>query len=172
MKFFTVEYMQAAFESSKVARDTWADYQSHLENLRGQVPDSLLELALLPGVDDGLIVGTQTLMQGRLFILILRCGDFPEGYYDLVLKYRHVEIDDQDREKLLHLAKLHRQNIHGDLAYHEIAITEEGRIEHCFLFHENSYASLPYQEVTIRCRELHWEKVSRPNRDLPPTLNV
>src|SRR5207248_7275733 len=88
---------------------TWATfhkaYSQHLEGLRGILPARVLELARLPGVDDGLIVQVSHDRAGCVLRLTLRCGDLQMGYYDLALTYEGAEITPKHEWELARLAR-------------------------------------------------------------------
>jgi hypothetical protein len=165
MKFFTPEYYQGEM-TSRECKAVWEAYEHHLMTLQDVLPPHVLELARLYGVDDGLIVDYSLDAPGETQTLILRCGDGPTGYYNLVLTYSGAEMSDEDTATLARLAQMHRDGIHGDIAWHEVDITDDGRVEHRIIFHGNSWYKIPYQEIAVRCDALIWEKIPVTNRDV------
>ena len=162
------------FENTRAARrahhKAWAEYvqacADHLDSLRGVLPSSVIELAELRGMDDGLIVQvTSDRAEGSL-TLILRCGDLVMGYFDLVVTYEDAEMTPADAQVLARLARSTVSDgcFDADLSRHEVDTTAEGRIEHRLEFHRHFQSD---QWLAIRCRALQWEKISRPNRNLP-----
>lgn len=154
MKFFTLDAYDA-WDEDGILLAAAAAYDRHLAALRGTVPDELLALAALPGVDDGLIVEVHHVRSLETLQLILRGGDLQVGYYDLVLQYEGVLLSPQTEWTLAKIAR----NEH-DLAYHEVDRTESGGVEHRLLFH-------PGLVLHIGCRQVQWQKVDRPDRRLP-----
>lgn len=159
--------------SSDDGVEVWKAFQQacarHLDEMRGVLPDHVLELATLQGVDDGLIVEVRHDKIERVLHLTLRCGDLQMGYYDLILTYKDADISPK-HEKLL--AKFARTTIDpghydAEICRFEVDLTEDGRIEHRIEF----YVEGPDDWIAIRCRSLYWEKVSRPNRELPVLLD-
>lgn len=139
----------------------FADYTSHLEAMRGVLPDDVLELATLPGVDDGLIVFVEHDRERRIFTLIMRCGDLQVGYFDLELVYEDAEISRTDEWILARIAReIDEKFVGNDVAYHEVDVTKNGTIEHRILFH-------PGRFVTIRCRVLRWSTTLPTDPELP-----
>lgn len=165
MRFFTKDFIEEE-KTSDDHRRLWEEYRKHLHDNRDVLTAPIQELALLPGVDDGLIVSFRHNRDVPSLELILRCGDLIMGYFDLCLEYIGRTITASDEAILQRLADLHRQNIHGDIAYHEVDTTADGAIVHRILFHGNPWSKLPSQEVEITCRTLRWQKIPRPNRDL------
>lgn len=162
MKFTTPFYDDAP--------QVWAAFRQNLadhhERMRGVLPPHVLALAELRGVDDGLIVEARHDRVGRVLSLTLRCGDNQMGYYDLTLTYEDADIAPPDEGLLAHIARNTIDQYHheSDVVRQELDVTEDGRIEHRLEFHV-------YREddvwFAIRCRQLQWEKVPRPDRDLP-----
>ena len=152
------------------SREVWAAFRQacerHLEEMRGVLPDHVLELAHLQGVDDGLIVEVHHDQAERVLRITLRCGDLQMGYYDLILTYGDAQITPEDEFLLARLARstIDQSDHDADLYRHEVDVTAEGGIEHRLEFHVYRQHDV---WIAIRCRMLSWEAVSRPNRDLP-----
>lgn len=168
MKFLTQEIYeswygtQSPFENSAPLDAAYAQYRQHLHDLAGVLPERVLELARLPGVHDGLIVEVHHLLSLETLYLVLRGGDTPSGYYDLVLTYEGAEIPPEDEWTLAKVARstLDSSRFQHDLFFHELDQTSDGRIEHRLLFHDWIWFG-------IRCRDLQWQQIPRPNRELP-----
>jgi len=169
LRFFTPRWYrtyQPAFYRgewfARSVRSVFLDYTAHLAALEAYLPPRLLELARLPGVDDGLIVEARWGDGTRDLSLALRCGDHPTGYFDLFLRYLDAEMSDIDEWTLARLARStdYKNGIYPDIAYHEVDRTPTGNILHSFLFH-------PGQTFTVQCRDLQWRREDRPDRDLP-----
>lgn len=156
------------------SREVWAafrqDCSRHLEEMRGVLPDCVLDLAELQGVDDGLIVEIHHDQVDRVIRLTLRCGDLHMGYYDLNLTYEDAQIVPEHEILLARLARstIDQSDHDADLCRHEVDVTAEGGLEHRLEFHVDAQ---PNVWIAIRCRMLWWEAVSRPNRDLPMLAN-
>jgi hypothetical protein len=157
MRFLTLEVYK-----SGDTRAAFARYTQYLEGLRGVLPDHVLELARLPGVDDGLVVEVHHAVSAQVLLLVLRCGDLQMGYYDLVLTYEDATISPGDEWTLAKIARTTKGAWHHsfDLYYHEVDSAGEDRIEHRMFFHPGVWFG-------IRCRELRWTKRPRPDRELP-----
>ena len=166
MKFFTLETYNAWYhgpdnESHKVLRlkqAEFARYTGYIESLRGQIPDELITLALLRGVDDGLIADAYHDRAERLFTLTLACGDAETGAFDLLLRYEDADISPDDLRLLARLARGMLPMC--DLYRHEIELMDGGRIVHRLLFHPGVW-------VAIECRALTWTKVATFGGKLP-----
>jgi hypothetical protein len=165
MKFFTLDCYHSWHSDGDSSPQTvaFAEYNRYLEAMQGLLPDEVLTLAKLPGVDDGLVVEVQHDHAQHVLKLILRCGHLQMGYYDLVLRYEEAEMSLQDEETLARIARTTKDDSQheSDLYFHEVDRMEDGRIEHRLLFHPGVW-------FAIRCRALHWERVPRPNQKLPP----
>lgn len=134
----------------------------HLEKMRGVLLDHVLELATLPGVDDGQIEEYSYDKNERTLYLVLLCGDLQMGYYDLIITYKNVEVSLDHEKTLAYLAQSVDEHIH--LHRFEVDVTEDGRIEHrleFFTSEENTW-------FAIRCEELNWEKIERPKQRFSP----
>lgn len=170
MKYFTLDWYHRIHEynddDQEYERTAFERYKRHLDEMQTVLPAEVLELARLRGVDDGLVVEVQHDRNQCVLTLTLRCGDAPAGYYDLILRYAGATISLQDEQTLALVARTTKSERYheSDVAFHELCRAEDGHIEHRFLFH-------PGREFTIRCQELHWEKISRPNRMLPRILD-
>ena len=104
MRFFTLDWFRDA-DDYDVFLPVFERYRRHLEAMRGVLPPEVLELAVLPGVDDGLIVEVHHVRSQGMLLLILRCGDLQMGYYDLVLTYEGAEITLEHEWALARLAR-------------------------------------------------------------------
>ena len=137
-------------------------YARHLESLRGILPANVLALAKLHGIDDGLIVRVRYNREQRHLTLILRCGHLQMGYYDLIITYQDAVLSARDEWTLAKIARAATSNgrSRSDVAIHEVDRAEAGGIEHRFLFHPGVW-------FAIRCRALHWKRVSRSNQRVP-----
>lgn len=148
------------------APEDWAEfrraYSSHLEKMRGVLPDHVLELAALSGVDDGLIEEYSYDKNERTLYLVLLCGDLQMGYYDLIITYKNVEVSLDHEKTLAYLAQSVDEHIH--LHRFEVDVTEDGRIEHRLEF----FTSEGNRWFAIRCEELNWEKIERPKQTFSP----
>lgn len=162
MKFFTLEWYHD-FHGESGQFEIFQRYRQHIEEaMKGHFLRDIIALTKLPGVDDGLIVKVTHNWNERKLKIVMRCGDNPMGYYDLILMYEDAEISPADEWTLAQIARSTKsQRRHeSDLAWHELNKTEDGRIEHGFLFH-------PGLTFTVTCRRLRWDKISRQNRKLP-----
>lgn len=162
MKYFTLDWYHAAdddFDRDKAAHD---QYARHLEEMQGVLPADTLALARLLGVEDALVVKARHDRARQILSLTLRAGYIGIGYYDLILTYQGAEITPEDEQTLALVARttLHAWRHESDLVRHELDVTEDGRIEHSMLFH-------PGRAFTIRCHNLIWVRLPRPNRDFP-----
>jgi hypothetical protein len=137
-------------------------YTRHLTEMQGVLPTEVLELPTLWAVDDGLVVEVRHERKQGILTLVLRCGDYTKGYYDLVLSYEDASLTPTHERTLAKIARTTKTHLRHDfdLAFHEVDRTEEGKIEHRMLFHPGIWFS-------IRCTTLRWEQIPRPDRRLP-----
>lgn len=145
------------------------DYQSHLDALPS-FPEELRRIARPFLVDDALLVRALYEPTKARLKLILRCGNSPDGYFDLVLHYDGVDISPHDLAELTRVAR----RFWTDAYCHELDLLPDGRIEHGFLFHgwwdwiaTDQFERVPPIMFTIRCTALTWERIERPDRKLP-----
>ena len=170
MEYFTLDWYHRVHQyndgDEEYGRTAFERYKRHLEEMQNVFPAEVLELARLSGVDDGLVVEVQHDRSEHVLTLTLRCGDNQMGYYDLIVRYEGATISPQDEQVLARVARTTKSDRYheSDLAFHELDRAEDGHIKHRFLFH-------PGREFTIRCQELHWEKVNRQSRMLPRALD-
>jgi len=165
VKFLTLDAYNSEYgacDDARTLRAAHEDYFRYLDALGDALPTRLLELARLGGVDDGLVVAVRHDRRQALLEITLRCGNLQIGDYDLVLRYEGAELSPADERTLARIARstLDDSRHESDLFNHEIDRTEDGRIEHRFLFHPGVW-------FAVRCDALTWEKVDRPNRQLP-----
>ena len=158
MKFKTPSWDDSA--------EAWAEFfrasSQHLEGLRDALPARVLELARLPGIDDGLIVETVHDRAERVLRLTLLCGDLQMGYYDLKLIYEDADITPEHAQRLARLAH-DTPSEHGpEVSRHEVDVTKNGQIEHRIEFHDKE----PDSWFAIRCSALTWETARRPDRGI------
>lgn len=191
MKFYTLERYDAWYtydEEGDIVplQDADREYTGRIESLRGVLSPDLIELATLEHVDDALIVEAHYSNALKRLTLVLRCGDLQVGYFDLVLTYKDAFLREGDLTTIARLARarsrfnslapstgqmrrLQRKSINylrytPDLYRYELDVTEDGLIEHRFLFH-------PRYWFAIRCKSLEWEKIDNNDRDFPDPPN-
>jgi hypothetical protein len=158
MRYFTL----AVYNDDRRQHETSVAYIRHLDNMEGILPRDVLELARMPGVDDGLVAEVRHNADQRVLTLTLRCGELQMGYFDLELRYVNAGILPEDARTLARIARTTRNAdcYESEVCVHELDVTGDGRIEHSFLFH-------PGISFAIYCRALTWERNPRPTRNLP-----
>ena len=162
LKYFTLDWYHAVDDNFDRDRSAYQRYARHLDEMQGVLPADVLALAHLPGVDDALVVKVRHDRARRVLSLTLRAGDAVIGYYDLIFTYEGAEITPEDEQMLALVARTTRDSRRheSDLAFHELDVTEDGRIEHSLLLH-------PGRAFTIRCDTLVWVRLPRRSRDFP-----
>jgi hypothetical protein len=152
-------YREACLTVQNMHRENW-------ERIQPTLPNHIVELGELQGVEDGLLWRVEREKQREALRLFLRCGDLMRGYFDLFLDYSHAEINAEHERNLIQIARnTHSGGRHtSDLRWHEIDLTEAGRIEHRLEFYVLNTEPLWF---AIQCSDIQWQKVSRPNRNFP-----
>ena len=169
MKFFTFEAYDEWYGVGIATGldNSFRQYQVHLNSMRGVLPQSILELAVLGGVDDGLVVRVKHDLKRNLLKFVIRCGHLQMGYYDLELTYIGVCLAPEDKQTLQKICVDNRLQ-YCDLAFHELDIGSNGGVEHRFLFHYLDWSiseqRLGRLSFAIGCKELHWKALPRKSR--------
>jgi hypothetical protein len=145
-------------------RKAFDAYDKHREDLKGILPDSILELSDPSLLDDGLVIKVDHDRVKRKLVLTLRCGNLQIDYYDIVITYLGAKISPKHDRTLAKIARSTNflQTYDNDIHFHEITVTKCGRITHRFLFN-------PGVQFAISCKSLTWKKVPRKGRSF---LNV
>jgi hypothetical protein len=172
MKYFTLDWYKSQYpddddETPEVGE--WPDaahrgYASRLQELEDKLGADLLKLARLPGVHDAYITLVRHDKRRNILALTLRGGDSLVGDFDLALRYHGADISPESERTLAYLAR--STGVSGRYTYgpsihrHEVDRTEDGRIEHRFLFHGGYWFS-------IACDDLRWARLPRPNHRFP-----
>jgi len=149
-------------DSPKDVAEFVEGYKRHLNQMRCVLPKHVLELAVLSGIEDGLIVDYSYEKNERTLCLTLLCGDLQMGYYDLIINYKNVEISTEHERTLADLAHSIDEHIH--LHRFEVDLTEDARIEHRLEF----ITSDENRWFAIRCEQLSWEMIERPKQKFSP----
>ncbi len=168
MKYFTFDWYRTRsdWRSKPVLpgpiEAPWTRYARYLEAMEGKLTPDLLTLARLPGVDDALIVLVRHDRIRCLLALTLRAGDAQMGYYDLALHYEGADISPEHERMLALIARTTQSDRRhmADMVWHELDVTDDGRIEHRLLFHG-------WRWFAIRCDKLHWVRLPQRDRKLP-----
>ncbi len=170
MKYF-VPRANKPFDNLERFTKLSAKYRRHLEQLRGVLPDRVLELAKPSGMEDALMIQVEHDRALRSVRLVLRCGDLQMGYYDLIVDYEEAELLPKHDVALAKVARsTESDTVHDcDLAYHELDALSDGRIVHRYLFHANKTDSGGWLWFSIRCRALDWRREPKSSRELPPS---
>jgi len=163
MRFFTLaayNHWHAEHDDEALDR-VFSAYTAHLEAMAAVLPASVLELARLKGVHDGLLFRVRRDRGAQTLTLTLRCGDLVMGYYDLVLEYRAARMSTRHRRRLSHVVNsVVRERSQCDLAYHELDSEPDGCIVHRMLF-------FPGLCLAISCDALRWHTEACPDREFP-----
>lgn len=145
--------------------DSREDFES-LDKSSRRLPSPVLELAALPGLDDGLIVRVEYDRTDGALTLAMRCGYVQIGYFDLLLQYMNPHITPENETLLARLARstVNCGDFDADLSQHEIDATDDGGLEHRLAFHVFRREDV---WITIRCASMEWHIVQRDSRALP-----
>jgi len=161
VRFFTLAMYHADDPGYRIQEAAYVRYRAHLDALRVTLPERTLDLGVLRGVHDGLMVRVFHDRDAQRLKLVLRCGDLQMGYFDLVVEHYGATISPEHDVVLAWVArttKIVRWTC--DVAYHEIDLTDDGCIAHRFLFHPGVWFEIP-------CDDLSWGCVPQPDRQLP-----
>ncbi len=141
-------------------------YREYWERIRHTLPPHIVALGEFSGVEEGLLWRVESSKRREALRLSLRCGNLVMGYYDLFLEYSHAEMSLEHESILIQIARstLSRGRHTSDLRWHEIDVTETGGIEHRFEFYVHGGEPIGF---AIRCRDMYWQIVNRPNRNFP-----
>ena len=171
MKYFTLETYLAHpdWDADDESQDRWlatlkaeaAAYERRLNELKGRLPDNLMAIAPAWHVDDALVSRVCFDKANGWLLLTLRCGNIPDGYFDLTLRYEGVDISEDHLRVLSDIAcNTSCTQFDNDAYVHELDLLDNGRVEHRFLFY-------PGMWFAIRCDRMSWERTERRNRTLP-----
>jgi hypothetical protein len=165
MKFWTLAAYEDwyKFGDDTQLRESKVRYREHLSHLGSALPRRALELAYLQGTGDALVVRVRKDQASSNLLLVLRCGDLKVGYFDLKLQYDAVKLLPAHAAALARIARStnSRLDFTYDLAFSEIDLECNGRIEHRFLFHSRTGEPI---YMTVTCRSLQWRRVKRLSR--------
>ncbi|MEO7716000.1 MAG: hypothetical protein ABIY70_07350 [Capsulimonas sp.] len=161
MKYFTLEWCEGQYGEGITEWNMTADqsYLLYLQELEtnGDLSADVLKLARLPGVHDAYVMLVRHDKNRHILALNLRGGDSVMGYYDLSLRYDGADISPEHEQTLAYIARSTGYTYGPDALRHELDNTEDGRIEHRFLFHGPFW-------FAIRCDNLRWARLPRRNR--------
>ncbi len=163
MKFFTEEMCKTLNRDQGIRNlnAAWANYRNDIEVHREVLGSHLSTLALMNGMNDGLVCKVLHDQNKKILEILLRCGDLQVGYFDLHLKYIDAEITPEHEHILAHTARTTQNRRRVEAIYaHEVGISEDGRFEHRIIFESWIW-------LQINCRELKWQRVDRDNRTIP-----
>jgi hypothetical protein len=173
LKYFTLEWyherepdLDAPHEEVVAYFERAKDYYNRsaqaLHDSLGQARPDLLPISSPYYVDDALLVSAELDSAAATLDLVLRCGNFPAGYFDLSLHYEGAEMTPEHEQVLAEIS----EGPQGDRIYsfdadvHEIEVIDDGRVEHRFMFHPGVWFGVRAEQVT-------WQRVERPDRSLP-----
>jgi hypothetical protein len=112
MRFFNDDFYWQLFSTEsdfEQVLPAWeAVKRAYLEHLRhlNALPETVRAIAKPYTVDDCLLSMARVNLMKKSLMLCLRCGNTPDGYFDLTLHYRGVYFTDELIESLRQIAEL------------------------------------------------------------------
>ena len=153
MKFFTREWLTSELKDEEFESVVPA-YNRHLVKIAPSLTPNLHNFVKTVNLHDSLIrrfvVDYTELMLG----LYLRCGDLQQGYYDLDIRYKDIQIDKAVVDTLV-MAALNEKT---EILYDELDITGDNKYIHRMIFY-------PDYEISIKFQDLEYEQIKQSNRD-------
>ncbi len=170
MRFFTLERVDAAGETSDSSQQMYADYAAHVERLAPFLPEPLLQLGRQPYTrDDVLYLGDGLLRRAFLdrtaktLEIGLRIGEIALGYYDLDLVYQGVRIERTTCAALRAVAVLYGAN--ADIVFSEVDRSDDGLFVHRFRFWIPLYRGHTVLDVEVVFDDMTWTRTPQPDRN-------
>jgi hypothetical protein len=160
MKYFTRPWATGELTDEEF-EETFRAYRSHVEGLVGHLPGAVAELATSISLHDGIIRRVSVDRRAAGLRIELRCGDQQVGYFDAVLQYLGVPLEETDLDSLEDRARDPRTRV----LYDEVDIDGDGRLCHRFLF-------WPDGELEIRFTSFALARVKRDRRVEPRSEDV
>ncbi|ARU43647.1 hypothetical protein CCB81_05535 [Armatimonadetes bacterium Uphvl-Ar2] len=152
-----------------------AAFFQYARGLEGAIPASLMALMNQQlGVDDGLLYRVRHDRQRGILRLFIRCGDFPIGYYDLVLSYYDAEISPECDQLLANVVRttFSDRMYTAELYFYEFEVMENNLIAHRLVFHDGNYSWGEAQArncsgedhlvIEIQSPKIEWKMIPKP----------
>jgi len=154
---------EEAAESLKRLETACQAYEQRISFIADRLPPEVVAIADASHVDDAVVATLLFDRRSSNIQLVLRCGNIPDGYFDLVLSYEQAEMEPAHEHTLRRIAM---ETVGGMQTFHEcycheIDFLPDARIEHRLIFHDADW-------FAIRCQGLSVQRQERPNRDIPP----
>ncbi len=151
MKFLTREWVTGVLTDNE-AEDRYAMYQDYVASIKLRLPEGLRSFVEDFGLIDGLIENIIVDHSMSEIVLLLRCGDRREGYFDAELHYLGVDFGTTDLTSLRAAA----ENPETEVLYDEVDI--DGSV------FTHSYLFWPQHETTIRFNWFRYKRQNQPDR--------
>jgi hypothetical protein len=160
MKYFTRAWARGE-STPEESEETRRAYGSRVESLAGRWPGAVAELATSVNLHDATIRRVRVDRPAAELRIDLRCGDEQVGYFDAVLRYSGVAIEQTDLATLEDRARDPRTEV----LYDEVDVYEDGRLCHRFLF-------WPEGELEIRFASFALGRIPKGRRVEPRSGDV
>lgn len=160
MKYFTRSWARGELTPEE-SEETRRAYWSHVESLVGRLPRAVAELATSVDLHDAIIRRVSVDRRAAGLRIELRCGDQQVGYFDAVLRYLGVPLEETDLASLEDRARDPRTEVLCD----EVDIDGDGHLCHRFLF-------WPDGELEIRFASLALSRLKKDRRVEPRPEDV
>lgn len=152
MRYFTRSWVNGEL-APEAAEEVCLAYRSHVERLVGRLPGAVAELATAVNLHDALIRRVIVDRQVPGLRMDLRCGDMQAGYFDAILRYSGVLLEETDLVTLEGRARDPRTEV----LYDEVDIDGDGYLCHRFLF-------WPDGELEVRFTSFDMDRVKKDRR--------
>jgi len=144
-------------------RDACTAYERRIQSIASKLDPEVLAITDPFYVDDAIVSQLMIDRINQRLDLTLRCGNIPNGYFDLKLTYKGAEMEASHEQTLREVAmETTGGTCFANECYcHELDVLDDGRLEHRFQFHEADW-------FPIRCGSLRVERVEQSSREIPP----
>jgi Protein of unknown function (DUF4085) len=153
MKFFTREWITSELKDEEFESVVPA-YNRHLVKITPHLTPNLHNFVKTVNLHDGIIRRIVVDYTELILGLYLRCGDLQQGYYDLDIRYKDIQIDKAVVDTLA-MAALNEKT---EILYDELDITDDNKYIHRMIFY-------PDYEISIKFQDLEYEQIKKNNRD-------
>lgn len=160
MEYFTRSWAWGDLTPEE-SEETRRAYWSRVESIAGRLPREVAELATRVDLHDAIIRCVRVDRRAAGLWIELRCGDCQTGYFDAVLRYSGVPLDETDLASLEERAR----DPETEVLYDEVDVDGDGRLCHRFLF-------CPEGELEIRFTSFSLSRQKKDRRIEPRPEDV
>ena len=153
MKFFTRDWFNGEMPDEEHEKAV-PNYWSYFDSISKKFPYNILNLAKEISIHDGLIRKIIVDRTSTSIHLLLRCGNWQVGYFDLDIIYSGVLCNLSDIGAFESLSK----NSESEIPYDEFDIESNRLYVHRIIFH-------PVHEISVTFSSFSYQKVSKSSRE-------